>query len=257
MYFTLDNERSDVNGIISFTTKIPFLPTGKQYAVSALDADNDYDLSNINNDNRVHYSERVVEIEINLLGSNYNNLQSKIQKISNFLMSSTNDYVDLKFSNFPNLIWKVKLQNINNATTLLYKLQKSTLIFKAKAFPIGELISISNNITASQIINFDFKGDMPFRPILKYTGTADLLRIKKNENEYIEVRGINEQELIINMQNRYIKLDNNYIVDNWDGNYFEIPISQETLEVETNGAGVFTLDYNPLYLYNNSEEEDD
>lgn len=257
MYFVLNGKRSDENKIRSFVKKsLPILPVAKTYTMAALDNDNDYDFSNYNNDNRPHYDERVMELEIYINGSNYEDLQRNLQTVAKFLFDAVNGYVDLVFSNNPNIVWQVKLQNYSNATTLLYKIQRATLIFKCKAFPIGATETFTQTITASQPITINVKGDMPVRPIIKFEGTSDLLRIKKND-EYIEVSGIQNAMVIFNFENRTIikrttneqNIVDEYITENWNGNFYELAAGDNIVDIETNGNGTLTIEYNPKYLF--------
>lgn len=257
MYFVLNGKRSDEHKIRSFVKKsLPILPIAKTYTMAALDNDNDYDFSNYNNDNRPHYEERVMELEIYINGSNYNDLQNNLQTVAKFLFDSVNDYVDLTFSNNPNIVWKAKLQNFANATTLLYKIQRSTLIFKCKAFPIGVMETLTQSITASQNITINIKGDMPVRPLMTFEGTSDLLRIKKND-DYVEVSGIQNATVIFDFENRTIikrtiieqNVVDEYITENWNGNFYELAAGDNDLYIETNGNGTLKIEYNPKYLF--------
>lgn len=258
MYFELDGKRSDENRIRSFVKKsLPVLPVSKNYVMSALDADNDYDFSNFNNDNRPHYEERVLELEVYISGSNYDDLQESLKTVAKFLFSSVNNYVNLVFSNSPNVIWKAKLQNYSNATTLLYKIQRATLIFKVKAFPVGATEAFTQQITASQEITINVKGDVPVRPVVRFEGTSDLLRIKKGD-EFIEVSGIQNSTVIFDFENRTITkriadtdgiITEEYITENWNGNFYELAAGDNILYIETNGNGNLTVEYNPKYLF--------
>ena len=146
--FTFNGKHTSELGLIARTISRPFMPPAKIYSESVPDRDGSYDFSTVNQDGRVHYDDRVFEVEITAISTNLFTLQRKLSEIARWLMV-TSVWADLIFDDMPTTKWRVRLENTGQVAYELEKVGIATLYFRAEPFTealYGSAVLLSTHV---------------------------------------------------------------------------------------------------------------
>lgn len=242
------------------TTKRPFMPTPKTYIENPTDEDGSYDFSEFNNDNRMHYEDRVFEGTLSVLSKNMKELQKQLTYVARWLMGG---YGVLEFDDMPDTKWIARVENPEQIAYELGKVGKATVYFRVKPFsnwvhdstltgipldyplPLDSEIALDfngnlytyafgsdTNITVNNI------GDWYTKPVITVTGTFGYVEFQYSDKTLRYFGGCTASDSIeIDCDKNIILKNNSDNTINSIGSFFEFAPGNNLIRIISDGTG--------------------
>lgn len=265
-----------INGVYSSTipvtwktSKRPIMPTPKTYSQAAPEADSEYDFSEFNEDERLHYFDRVFEGTITAVGRNMTTLNILLTKVARWMFGG---WKTLEFDDMPGTIWTAKIENPDQISFELGKVGIATVYFRVKPFskwflnsmsggipldsnvlidsdiPIDlELNTVFTFVAGNQTFIVDNMGDWYTSPVISITGTFTQLTIGVGTKLYTYTGDIQAGDTLnIDCKNQMVTKNNLNAMLNISGDHFEFSPGTNILSINSNGPGRASVlfDYN-------------
>lgn len=251
--FTFCGQNSYDNKLIVKSINRQPLPAPKTIINSIIGADGSYDYSADNTDNRIHYEDRIFEIQVSAIGKNMTDVQSNISKfvVPMFLGKKG----DLIFDDSIYTVWKnTFIPQSADFAYQLGKLGQASLFFRMDPFAKTIFHSLGaydiNNhdydfLKPNYITTFAAAGDMIVnnigtwycKPLLKITGSGSYLEITlANRTLNINTSFGAGDTIYIDYKNEFIYKNNVSIMNTVLGVFGELVPGNNTISV----AGTFT-----------------
>jgi hypothetical protein len=256
------NIHSDSIPAVWKTVKRPFLPTPKISTFNLPEADSEIDLSEYNDDNRLHYEDRIFEGVISCTDKDLFLMQLKINKLSSWLIGG---WGELEFDDMRGTIWTAKVENADISAYELGRIGTATVYFRVKPFPKWEINSqtgqillnsdvlLNSNIPLDTVFsdtyNFDDStsitlknwGNWYTKTIVEIRGTFTTITFTMNGKSFTYARSSISTDVIA-IKPELLVVTRGGLQDNpyssGDFKTFElIPSSNNTMVITSNGAG--------------------
>lgn len=238
--------------IVKSINRLP-MPAPKLIINSVAGADGSYDYSADNTDNRMHFEDRIFELQVSVIGKDLPEVQKNIsQYVVPFLLCKKGDLI---FDDSPYTVWKNTY--IPQGVPFSYPLSKlgqASLFFRTDPFAKTLFSSWGAYDTSNH--DYDFlkpnytatltaAGDMAVnnlgtwycRPVLKITGSGSLLNIVIGTRELVISTAFGTGDVIIaDFKNMFVTKNNNPIMNTVIGVFGELPPGNSAISV----SGTFT-----------------
>ncbi len=269
MGITLNGIHSSTIPVTWKTSKRPIMPTPKTYSQAAPEDDSEYDFSEYNMDQRLHYYDRVFEGTITAVSRNMTELNLLLTKVARWLFGS---WKTLEFDDMPGTIWTAKIENPDQISYEFGKIGTATVYFRVKPFsrwflnsssggvPIDSKVLINSEINldldfnptyeftaGSQLFTVDNLGDWYSAPSITITGVFTQLSIGIGSKFYIYSGNIQEGDtLVIDCKDHMATINGLNAMSSISGDRFEFEPGTNTLFITSDGTGqaTVTFDYN-------------
>ena len=267
--FRFNNKHCSEFDMIWKSESRPFIPIAKKITESLPEMDGEYDFSDVNLDNRLHYENRIFSGIISVKSDSIMALQNQFSKIANWIMCG---YAPLIFDDMPTTVWTAKIENVDQVLYALQKIGKANLTFTVKPFSkflydsdyeiildsevmIGSdflIGGLTYDFTANGNTNITVKnyGDWYTKPIVTVTGTYGYVEIKADDTKHIRYFGGSSGNTVIfdfekNQVSKNGAFDNIHSL----GSYWDFPAGDNAIQILTNGTANlhFYMMYNFKY----------
>jgi phage-related protein len=253
------------------TNKRPFMPEPKTYYQTTSTRDSDYDFSEFNEDNRLHYNDRIFEGTISVKAKNMSEVHVLLTKVAKWLFGG---WKDLEFDDMSGTIWTAKVENVENVSYELSKVGVATVYFRVKPFsrwfinssiggiPLSYKIPLSSklpiNLSFNPEINFingtqQFTiknyGDWYTSPVITVTGDFTQLTVSV-DNKYYSFNGnIQEGDVLVLDCDKKMALKNGLNAMPYvSGNGFNFASGSNILTVISNGIGKLKIGFDFKFI---------
>jgi hypothetical protein len=263
------NVKSTDLGLIVKTVSLELLPKAKTSIQSALNRDGSYDFSNVNEDGRIHYEDRVFQFKISLIRNTRVNIQKAFSKMIGWLYG---DFGPLELDDMPNIIWVAKLENAEKISQEFIHAGEANIYFRVKPFAKSTVNTYSNvklnsnlllgsnykiggvikdytySIGTSTKLNINNIGTWYTKPRFKVTGTYTYVEIKNKYNKSFKYFGGSVENIIdIDFDTNFITKDNIPINDKAIGLGWEFTSGINETTFLTDGVNVKVMLYMDYY----------
>lgn len=254
-------------GIVFKTRARPTLPPPRisSETVPYLDGSIDYSFQN----GRIYYDDKVLELDIAIVGTNLKSLHEKINRVVVWLAGG---YAPLIFDDMPLTVWNAMPISVDSIAPELARVGKTTVQFRCAPFntaifdsagprlgsgiPLGADIPIGYGservytlTSGTNTIDFDYFCTAPSRPQLVFTDTsASAVSVQCNGRmiSYIGEMG----GLTINCANYTCLLNSADVSYNASGDFFEFaPDKDNSLNITINASARLEVIFELSYLY--------
>lgn len=164
------------------------MPTPKTYIENPPEADGTYDFSEVNEDNRLHYEDRVFEGTISTVTKDIKSLQRQLTLIARWLIGG---YGELEFDDMPNTVWIAKVENPEQVAYELSRIGIATVYFRVQPFSNWMFnstfsgVPLAYPLQLTTPIQLDYSGNL-----YTYNFTADTTITVNNIGDWYTKSGI-------------------------------------------------------------------
>jgi phage-related protein len=253
------------------TSKRPFMPNPKTYSQAAPEDDSEYDFSEYNNDQRLHYFDRVFEGTITIVEKNMTQLNMLLTKVARWMFGG---WKTLEFDDMPGTIWTAKIENFDQISFELGRVGIATVYFRVKPFskwflnsdsggvPLDSNVFLDSNVkldldfnptysfeSGNQTFEIENLGDWFTYPTILITGAFTELSIGINSKLYTYTGSIDIGDtLIIDCQNQMATKNGQNAMTGISGDRFELSPGINELSINSNGIGQATVTFDFKFI---------
>lgn len=224
------------------------LPSPKTVLNSINGRDGSYNYSEDNNDSRMHYEDRIFELQVAVVGKNIKEVQHNLSAhVVPFLLGKRGDLI---FDDSPYTVWKNAFipQGVN-FTYQLSRIGQASLFFRVDPFAQTIFNSLGANVPEDTSYNFlksrytktistpgtitiDNIGTWYSKPIIKAVGTGSLIEINMNGKAIIVgIPFTGTDTIVIDFGNEYVTKNNTSIMANAFGIFGELKPGENTITI--------------------------
>lgn len=249
------------------TGKMQIIPTPKTSAIEVPEADSQYDYSEVNEDSRLHYQDRIFDGTLTVKGKGMHNLSIALNKLAIWLMGG---WGELEIDYLPGIIWTAKIENLEGVQADLNRIGSTHIYFRVKPFgklcfnsqsggiplnsniPIesslridDDLKNIFNFVNSSSLQVYNY-GNWHTKPIISIIGTFSSIQITCNGKIITYTASCSTSDLII-IDCAKLTATKNSVPDDIHlyGDCFEFKPGVNNVSITSNGTGKigFLFDY--------------
>ncbi len=269
MGFSFKGQHSNDFSVTVRTNDRPIRPEMKDTTYNPTNADGEYSFAAANPSGHEYYNGRVFELEIGVIGKNLSDLQSRLARLSRWLMGSG----VLIFDDTPLVKWNARIVEAVSYTPEHYG-KEAKLVVKYKVEPFSSLVfdtidgpCLDDELELDSDVPLDIGeyfrisgagtntvkniGDMPVRPVITVSNATKTVALTVN--------GITltvPKSAVIDCE-KYIvtSSDGESLMNKITGDFFELMPGDNDITVVSDEAVTLEIRYEPKYIHNVDTED--